>query len=68
MERRNGCDCHVHDGSRDLVENDSGSYCPYVDLLVLPGCFPESHMLWTRRFLCSLVPEGTGAHPRCSEM
>lgn len=68
MERRNGCDCHVHGGSPDLVENDSGSCYPYVDLLVLLGCFPESHMLWTRRFLYSLVPEGTGAHPHRSEM
>lgn len=67
MERRNYRNCHVHDGSCDLLEGGLDSYYPYVDLSVSAGCFPALHMVWAHCFCCSLTPGDTGAHHHCSE-
>ena len=67
MERRSYRNCHVHDSNCDLLENDLDSYCPYVGLSVLAGYYCASDTVWARYLCCDLAPEGTGAHPRCSE-
>ena len=59
--------CHVHDGSHDLVDDDLDSDYPYVGLLVSVDHCLVAHIVYAHCFRCSLVLEDTGAHPRCSE-
>ena len=39
------CNCHVHDGSRDLADDDLDSDYPYVGLLVSADHSPVAHIV-----------------------
>ena len=66
MER--GCyNCHVHDGSHDLADDDLDSEHPYVDLLVSVDHCLVAHIVLARCFCCSLALEDIGERPRYSE-
>ena len=42
---RGCCNCHAHDGSRDLADNDLDSDYPYVGLFVAVDHFPVAHIV-----------------------
>ena len=60
------CNCHVHDGSHYLADDDLNSDYPYVGLLVSADHSPVAHIVSTRFFRCFAL-EDTGERLRCSE-